>query len=204
MVNRNEMAHGLPSVPEMLEINSCPYFPGDPDVLSYTGVEPGEAVKPGTELRILCVGDSITVGFLSDQDGGDGNGYRLQLRNDLSSKSSEYYGSNTFLADILFTTEDKVVFAGTENSGSMDDGYYVRFLSLCGVDCRIGGTECSLTNNMETSGSLVRQDHPVYLGPHRRIPGPATQHNPHRRRHQRHEPQLRHLHRGQRPSRRRR
>ncbi|KAJ4415694.1 hypothetical protein N0V82_007187 [Gnomoniopsis sp. IMI 355080] len=89
MVNHNEMAHGLSSVPEMLEINSCPYFPGDPDVLSYTGVDPGGAVKPGTELRIPCVGDSITVGFLSGQDGGDGNGYRLQLRNDLSTWSGK-------------------------------------------------------------------------------------------------------------------
>lgn len=90
MVNRNEMAHALPSVPETLEINSCPYFPADPNVLSYRGTEPGVAVKPGTELRILCVGDSITVGILSDQDGGDGNGYRLQLRADLSSKVSAY------------------------------------------------------------------------------------------------------------------
>ncbi|ETS03411.1 SGNH hydrolase [Trichoderma reesei RUT C-30] len=58
----------------------------------------------GTELRILPVGDSITYGFLSDQDGGDGNGYRLQLRQHLS--------------------KDRVVFAGTETSGNMTDGYY--------------------------------------------------------------------------------
>lgn len=32
------------------------------------------------KFRILCLGDSITVGFLSDNDDGDGNGYRLELR----------------------------------------------------------------------------------------------------------------------------
>lgn len=46
----------------------------------------GKAIKPGTELRILCAGDSITLGTLSDTGGGDGNGYRLQLRDDLSSE----------------------------------------------------------------------------------------------------------------------
>ena len=46
----------------------------------------GKAIKQGTDLRILCAGDSITFGTLSDTDGGDGNGYRLQLRNDLSSE----------------------------------------------------------------------------------------------------------------------
>ncbi|KAI6258802.1 hypothetical protein MCOR23_008755 [Pyricularia oryzae] len=56
-------------------------------ILRYRGTSPGQAVKPGTDLRILCAGDSITVGFLSDQNGGDGNGYREQLRENLSSKS---------------------------------------------------------------------------------------------------------------------
>jgi lysophospholipase L1-like esterase len=37
-------------------------------------------VKTGTKLRILPVGDSITVGWLGD----DHNGYRKQLRDDLS------------------------------------------------------------------------------------------------------------------------
>lgn len=60
----------------------------DTEVLKYKGTKPGKALKPGTELRILCVGDSITVGFLSDQDGGDGNGYRLRLLDDLSRKKS--------------------------------------------------------------------------------------------------------------------
>ncbi|KAG8163267.1 hypothetical protein KVR01_006564 [Diaporthe batatas] len=73
-------------------------------VVRYRGTKPGKAVKPGTELRILCVGDSITVGFLSDQDGGDGNGYRLRLLGDLS--------------------QDQVVYAGTESGGTMKDGYF--------------------------------------------------------------------------------
>lgn len=59
----------------------------DTQVVRYKGTKPGRAVKPGTELRVLCVGDSITVGFLSDQDGGDGNGYRLRLLGDLSRKN---------------------------------------------------------------------------------------------------------------------
>ncbi|KPM44206.1 hypothetical protein AK830_g2370 [Neonectria ditissima] len=69
-----------------------------------TNALPGEAVKPGTELRILCAGDSITSGWLSDDDGGNGNGYRLPLRDDLS--------------------KDEVVFAGTVSAGNMTDGYF--------------------------------------------------------------------------------
>ncbi|KAK2749084.1 hypothetical protein CKAH01_06581 [Colletotrichum kahawae] len=65
--------------------------------LGKAGVAPGKAVKPGTELRILPVGDSITVGFLSERDGGDGNGYRLKLLNNLSR---------------------------TESTGTMSDGYF--------------------------------------------------------------------------------
>lgn len=41
---------------------------------------PGTPVKPGIELRILPLGDSITWGYRSS----DGNGYRLKLLNDLS------------------------------------------------------------------------------------------------------------------------
>ncbi|UNI16145.1 hypothetical protein JDV02_002611 [Purpureocillium takamizusanense] len=64
------------------------------------------AIKAGTELRILCAGDSITLGTLSDTDGGDGNGYRRQLQADLS--------------------KDDVVFAGstTTPGGTMHDGYF--------------------------------------------------------------------------------
>ncbi|KAI5460565.1 SGNH hydrolase-type esterase domain-containing protein [Mariannaea sp. PMI_226] len=80
-----------------------PYAPFDLP-LNRTNVRPGTAVKPGTELRILCVGDSITWGSLSDRDGGDGNGYRLQLWEDLS--------------------EDEVVFVGSESKNTMPDGYF--------------------------------------------------------------------------------
>jgi hypothetical protein len=53
------------------------------EVLRGKPIAAGQAVKPGTKLRILGIGDSITVGYPND---GDGNGYRLQLMNDLSRK----------------------------------------------------------------------------------------------------------------------
>ncbi|KFY90678.1 hypothetical protein V500_05016 [Pseudogymnoascus sp. VKM F-4518 (FW-2643)] len=68
--------------------------------LQYASTAPGVAVTNGTKLCILPVGDSITVGWLGD----DHNGYRKQLQSDLSA--------------------DKVVFAGTERYGSMDDPYF--------------------------------------------------------------------------------
>ncbi|KAL6856682.1 carbohydrate esterase family 3 protein [Trichoderma novae-zelandiae] len=90
LLNQSVIGHVQPPVIPLRLINTAP----------------GKPIKPGTELRILTVGDSITYGFLSDQDGGDGNGYRLRLRQDLS--------------------KDKVVFAGTETSptGNMTDGYF--------------------------------------------------------------------------------
>lgn len=57
-------------------------------VLQYKATAPGKRVQSGKKLRILTIGDSITVGFKSDEKGGDGNGYRLKLRNDLSGKFS--------------------------------------------------------------------------------------------------------------------
>ncbi|KAL0937195.1 bkrf1 encodes ebna-1 protein [Colletotrichum truncatum] len=73
--------------------------------LKYEATKPGQPVKPGTTLRILGVGDSITVGFLSDLDGGDGNGYRLKLRQNLS--------------------RDCVAFAGTESvRGTIPDNNF--------------------------------------------------------------------------------
>ncbi|KAL7920056.1 carbohydrate esterase family 3 protein [Trichoderma austrokoningii] len=77
-----------------------------PFPLTFKNTPPGKAIKPGTELRILPVGDSITYGFLSNLDGGDGNGYRLRLRENASN--------------------DSVVFAGTITSsvGNMTDGYF--------------------------------------------------------------------------------
>ncbi|KAK1671232.1 GDSL-like Lipase/Acylhydrolase [Colletotrichum godetiae] len=79
--------------------------------LKFKGARPGQRIKPGTTLRILGIGDSITVGFLSDIDGGDGNGYRLKLREDLSN--------------------DRVVFAGTETMhGTMRGGYYAAWNAM--------------------------------------------------------------------------
>jgi len=46
-------------------------------------------VAPGIELRIQPLGDSITYGFKSSH----GNGYRLQLLNDLSGSKEVYVGS---------------------------------------------------------------------------------------------------------------
>ncbi|KAF6821435.1 bkrf1 encodes ebna-1 protein [Colletotrichum musicola] len=73
--------------------------------LKFRAAKPGRAVKPGTILRILGVGDSITVGFLSDLEGGDGNGYRFSLRQNLS--------------------KDDVVFSGTESvRGTIPDNFF--------------------------------------------------------------------------------
>ncbi|KAK7978041.1 hypothetical protein PG988_005531 [Apiospora saccharicola] len=108
MSNWNDRRNGFPEGQEVAEIDTstCPYQPptSAKGVLTYRHSAPGKEVKPGTELRILCVGDSITVGYLSDRNGGDGNGYRLQMRNDLS--------------------KDKVVYAGTVSAGTMKDGYF--------------------------------------------------------------------------------
>lgn len=59
----------------------------------------GQAIAPNVELRILPLGDSITWGYHS----GDGNGYRLELLNDLHA--------------------DHVVFAGNESHGTMQDNW---------------------------------------------------------------------------------
>jgi hypothetical protein len=69
-------------------VAQCPINPSGNIVLKYKEIKSGEAVKKGTELRILPVGDSITVGYLSDRKGGDGNGYRGQLKKDLSGKNT--------------------------------------------------------------------------------------------------------------------
>lgn len=57
----------------------------------------GTGPAHGMELRILPVGDSITVGYRSNENKGGGNGYRWELYNELS------YGK---LA-VLFCTADK-------------------------------------------------------------------------------------------------
>ncbi|WP_245190549.1 SGNH/GDSL hydrolase family protein, partial [Salmonella enterica] len=65
----------------------------------FANVKPGVPVKSGTELRILPLGDSITWGYNSP----DGNGYRLELYNNLAG--------------------DKVVMAGAVQSGNMIDNW---------------------------------------------------------------------------------
>ncbi|KAF6796365.1 GDSL-like Lipase/Acylhydrolase [Colletotrichum sojae] len=70
------------------------------DALEYRCTAPGKVIKEGVKLRILPVGDSVTVGFLSS----DGNGYRLKLQENLSA--------------------NEVVFAGTVAGGNMTDPYY--------------------------------------------------------------------------------
>ena len=95
-------------------------------VLQLAGAAVGQEIASGTALRILSVGDSITVGFLSDRDGGDGNGYRLQLRNDLSRKCG-YNKENKERGRRLTFVGNKVVYAGTESqTGTMAGNYFVR------------------------------------------------------------------------------
>lgn len=69
--------------------------PGLP--LQYASTAPGVAVTNGTRLRILPVGDSITVGWLGD----DHNGYRKQLQNDLSGKLHSVSSSRTTYHELL-------------------------------------------------------------------------------------------------------
>ena len=91
VTNRRLEEHGMPRLPLIDEpMDSCPLDPPDDEsyVLKYKKTEAGKAVKKGTKLRILPVGDSITVGFPSEKNGGDGNGYRGQLKKDLSGESS--------------------------------------------------------------------------------------------------------------------
>ncbi len=52
-------------------------------IMQFKSTPAGKQIANGLDLRILPVGDSITVGYGSDI-GGDGDGYRRQLWNDLS------------------------------------------------------------------------------------------------------------------------
>ncbi|KAL0935641.1 GDSL-like Lipase/Acylhydrolase [Colletotrichum truncatum] len=70
------------------------------DALEYKNTAAGQVIKEGVKLRILPIGDSITVGYQSS----DKNGYRQRLQENLS--------------------KNEVVFAGTEHSGSMNDPYH--------------------------------------------------------------------------------
>ncbi|KAM0426176.1 hypothetical protein ACHAPT_008521 [Fusarium lateritium] len=119
-------------------------------ILQYNETEPGKAVKDGVKLRILAVGDSITAGFASEKNGGDGDGYRRRLKDDLS--------------------KNKAVFAGTESSGvgTMEDGYFAAWSGQT-IQYIADRIEPSLkhrpnvillaagTNDMNESGSISKQ-----------------------------------------------
>lgn len=88
----------------------------DKYLLRFKDTPPGESVASGKRLRILPLGDSITVGYGSESNGGDGDGYRRRLRDDLS--------------------DNKVTYVGTQHSGTMKNGNYaawsgrtIRFIS---------------------------------------------------------------------------
>jgi hypothetical protein len=79
--------------------------------------------SPGSTLRILGVGDSITVGF---PNLGDGNGYRVQLKNDLlgNNVSSSYCNLSQLI--VVLVNSYKVAFIGTETvAGTMPGNYFV-------------------------------------------------------------------------------
>jgi hypothetical protein len=77
------------------------------DVLNYTKVDSDDSWKLEVPLRILCVGDSITEGWGSDVDGGDGNGYRLSLAKHLSRKLLFNYLVCYYLMGMLTLTQEK-------------------------------------------------------------------------------------------------
>jgi hypothetical protein len=125
--------HDIKKSPEILEpSDSCPLpNPGGSHVLRYKKTNAGKEIAGGTKLRILPVGDSITVGFLSHENGGDGDGYRRQLRDSLSSKlilTARILPISRRTKETL--PENEVVYAGTETNGrgTMDGGYFVRYL----------------------------------------------------------------------------
>ncbi|RSL78301.1 hypothetical protein CEP51_008323 [Fusarium floridanum] len=114
--NRRLVQNGYKALPVFgHEPDTCPIgdddFDDDDDgregpttFVTYKGAKPGTAVKPGTKLRILGVGDSITLGRQKADGGGDGNGYRLRLKEDLS--------------------KDEVVYVGKESGGTMENSNY--------------------------------------------------------------------------------
>ncbi|KAH7006558.1 SGNH hydrolase-type esterase domain-containing protein [Fusarium venenatum] len=100
MQNHKLEVHGDQPRPELPETGgSCPTS-STKYVLKYKKSKGGKEVQGGTKLRILTVGDSITVGFRGSNHNGEG-GYRNQLKEDLS--------------------ENKVAYAGTESSGVSGD-----------------------------------------------------------------------------------
>ncbi|KAI9166832.1 Multidomain esterase [Paramyrothecium foliicola] len=107
-------AFSEPLAAEKLDGPDGSHQPGHGLSTQSVAVQARRIASEGVKLRVLCAGDSITVGFLSDHDGGDGNGYRLQLR------------------DRLEESGDEVVFAGTDKySGStMTDAYFAAWSGM--------------------------------------------------------------------------
>ncbi|KAF5019289.1 hypothetical protein F66182_8707 [Fusarium sp. NRRL 66182] len=100
MSNHKLELHGDKPRPELPEEGgTCP-APSTNHVLRYKNTAGGKQVQDGTKLRILTVGDSITVGFRGENHGGEG-GYRNQLKEDLS--------------------KNRVIYAGSESSGIAGD-----------------------------------------------------------------------------------
>ncbi|KAM0282114.1 hypothetical protein ACHAQH_003154 [Verticillium albo-atrum] len=69
--------------------------------LEYSSAPTGEIIKADTELRVLCVGDSITVGDGSS----DWNGYRGELK-------------------ALLSENNELFYAGDQQKGTLPDGYF--------------------------------------------------------------------------------
>jgi hypothetical protein len=125
-------------------------IPEENNFLSFKGTPPGEVVQDGVKLRILPVGDSITVGF---GKGTDGNGYRKRLGEDLSGKIVAFSSQN--LTNIALGNE--VVWAGTEKTaGDMKDGHFVSSPKF---------QKMGISSNM-VLGSLVRENSPIHQRPH--------------------------------------
>ncbi|CAM1503170.1 Fc.00g079460.m01.CDS01 [Cosmosporella sp. VM-42] len=58
-------------------------------------LSPRDAIAGGVDLRIMPVGDSITHGYQGGSINKDGNGYRLQLWNDITANDKQFVGSQT-------------------------------------------------------------------------------------------------------------
>lgn len=92
-MNRRLQQNDYETMPEVREnLESCPYNSPNDDIdhiLRYKTTGPGKEVQKGAKLRILPVGDLITVRFLNERNRGNGNGYRGQLYRDLSGISAQ-------------------------------------------------------------------------------------------------------------------
>ncbi|KAK4183861.1 hypothetical protein QBC35DRAFT_525860 [Podospora australis] len=96
----------------------------------YTSAAPGTAVKPGTKLRILCVGDSITAGVRSTEVN---VGYRASTISNRASNSFPqrpniflvHAGTNDMNPNNSNTTEGTDPVAASQRLGAMIDRIFV-------------------------------------------------------------------------------